>query len=48
VQLNFIFQEHMEANAARSLDGIKELATSCIPLIYNKFCFLGDVGDTTW
>ena len=48
VQLNFIFQEHMEANAARSLDGIKALATSCIPLIYIKFCFSGDVDDTTW
>ena len=48
VQLNFIFQEHMEANGARSLDGIKALATSCIQLIYNNFCFSGDVGGTTW
>jgi|TARA_B100000497_G_C7268441_1_gene188471 hypothetical protein len=48
VQLNFIFQEYMQANGASSLDDIKELATSCIPLIYNNFCFSGEVGGTTW
>ena len=48
VQLNFIFQEYMQANGASSLDDIKELATSCIPLIYIKFCFSGDVDDTRW
>jgi len=48
VQLNFIFQEYMQANDASSLDDIKELATSCFPLIYNNFCFSGEVGGTTW
>jgi len=40
VQLNFIFQEYMQANGASSLDDIKELATSFIPLIYNKILFI--------
>ena len=48
VQLNFIFQEYMQANGASSLDDIEELITSCIPLIYNKFCLSDEVGGVTW
>ena len=48
VQLNFIFQEYMQANGASSLDDITELANSCTPLIYNNFCVSGEVGGTTW